>query len=429
MIVVGGRVAGSTLAARLGRAGFRVLLLERDALPSLPAVSSPIIYAPTMAMLDEIGADEAAYAHNTPRLYHMVNVSRAFQARIRIPDYRGRDYAYAVDRARFDAALWDTALRQPGVTGRQQFAVTDLLREGERVVGVIGKARGGATETLHAGLVIGADGRFGVVSRKSGAGERDVSSRYPTSVYYAYWRGVLPLPEGPAAAAYEGDGPYGYLVMDSADGQAAVAIEGRSDIIAPPAGDSEAWYEGLLQQYPALWSRFVCAERVTTVRGMRNVGNLYREPGGPGWALVGDAYHQKDPLDGQGIYDAVATAKALAHSLKRWRQGTLTYEAALADYDETARVLTYGMYKTLQNRIRTSFYAPPALPEQWQRWIADDPAMGTLLGKMLTRQLPADAVTLLAPGIIAGAIARGAVRDFGSQVRQQLRERLPFLPL
>ena len=68
VIIVGGRAAGSTLAARLGRSGLRVLLLERAAFPSLPAVSSPIIYASTMQMLDEIGANEQEYARNTPRI-------------------------------------------------------------------------------------------------------------------------------------------------------------------------------------------------------------------------------------------------------------------------------------------------------------------------------------------------------------------------
>ncbi|MBC8098595.1 MAG: FAD-dependent monooxygenase, partial [Armatimonadetes bacterium] len=38
VIIVGGRPAGSTLAARLGQYGLRVLLLERGTFPSLPAV-------------------------------------------------------------------------------------------------------------------------------------------------------------------------------------------------------------------------------------------------------------------------------------------------------------------------------------------------------------------------------------------------------
>src|SRR5690349_15226383 len=108
-IIVGGRPAGATLAARLGQAGLRVLLLERATLPSAPAASCPAIYPATMRLLDEIGADEAAYAGGTPRLRRMLSEVRDdFRISIPLPMVHGRDYLYAIDRARFDAALWQT---------------------------------------------------------------------------------------------------------------------------------------------------------------------------------------------------------------------------------------------------------------------------------------------------------------------------------
>ncbi|MEL6149749.1 MAG: FAD-dependent monooxygenase, partial [Chloroflexota bacterium] len=42
VIIVGGRVAGSTLAAYLGKAGIRVLLLERATFPEPHPASSPM---------------------------------------------------------------------------------------------------------------------------------------------------------------------------------------------------------------------------------------------------------------------------------------------------------------------------------------------------------------------------------------------------
>jgi flavin-dependent dehydrogenase len=39
---------------------------------------------------------------------------------------------------------------------------------------------------------------------------------------------------------------------------------------------------------------------------------FFRESAGPGWALVGDAGHFKDPAPGQGISDAFRQAEALA---------------------------------------------------------------------------------------------------------------------
>src|SRR4029453_10564573 len=146
-IIVGGRPAGATLAARLGQAGLRVLLLERATLPSAPAASCPAIYPATMCMLDEIGADEAAYARGTPRLRRMVSEVRDdFRISFPIPALFGRDYLYAIDPRPFDAALWDTAARCPSVDAREGFAVTDVLRNGEQVTGVVGRVAGSADQ-------------------------------------------------------------------------------------------------------------------------------------------------------------------------------------------------------------------------------------------------------------------------------------------
>jgi 2-polyprenyl-6-methoxyphenol hydroxylase-like FAD-dependent oxidoreductase len=152
------------------------------------------------------------------------------QFAIPIPDYKGRDYAYAVDRARFDAALWDAALRFPGVTGEQGFNVSDLLIDADgRVTGVTGTDAERVARRCTAPLVVGADGRYSLVARKMNAAEHDVHEEAPTTIYYAYWRGLAPHDDrGPLAISYAGSRPgVGYLVMDSADATAAVVVEGR----------------------------------------------------------------------------------------------------------------------------------------------------------------------------------------------------------
>jgi flavin-dependent dehydrogenase len=430
-IIVGGRVSGSALAARLALYGYEVLLLERETFPSLPAVSSPIIYASTMRILDEIGADEDVYARDTPRIHHMSVISRSGQvSQLRIPDYKGRNYAYAIDRARFDEALWQNAISKKCVTGYQGFSVTDLLWDDDgRVVGVTGKDKQGESCEFRASAVIGADGRFSMVARKVNASTRDEHDEHPTSIYYAYWRDVPYLEGyGATAAAYEADDAFGYLVMDSADGQAVIAIEGRSDTLET-CGDAEKLYIDMLKRNPYIWRRIQESEMVTSVRGMRNISNAYRQAGGAGWALVGDAYHQKDPLDGQGIYNAVITGKALAQALRRWRDGDYTWEEAIADYDRVARIKTFSMYQTLQTRVRTSFYSPindlplpTSATDTLTRWITEDDAVNDLMGKMLTRQLPPEMINLLAPPTMLGAVAKGSLRD----ARRWLEKRLPI---
>ncbi|MFN8530869.1 MAG: NAD(P)/FAD-dependent oxidoreductase, partial [Anaerolineae bacterium] len=287
VIIVGGRPSGSTLAARLGQAGLKVLLLERSTLPSLPAASCPIIYASTMHLLDEIGADESAYARGTPKLRKMSNVLGDMAIDMPIPGVSGRDYAYAIDRARFDAALWDTALRSPTVEGRMGFSAVDLLRDGDRVIGVTGHRADRVMQSFTADLVVGADGRHSFVGRKANAAVTDEHDEYPTSLYYAYWKNAAPLNDGvpQVVALGNGDG-YGILMMDSADGTLALGIEGRTERIEPDESTSiRENYLKLIREFPLVWKRVQQAEMIGDVRGIKNVGNLYRVPGGEGWAL------------------------------------------------------------------------------------------------------------------------------------------------
>jgi flavin-dependent dehydrogenase len=425
VIIVGGRPAGSTLAARLGMAGLRVLLLERAQMPALPGASCPIIYASTMALLDDIGADEAEYARGTPRIRRMVNAGAELRGAIWLPMVLGRDYGYAIDRARFDFALWQHALSFPTVTGRLGFSLTDLVCEDGRVVGIVGGEAGQPRETIRARLVIGADGRFSTVARKAGAAQRDTHIENPTSIYYAYWRGAPPYDDqGAAAVAWSPGTGFGFLMMDSADDTVVVAVEGQSALIDPPAGKVEAWYLDLLRSYPVIWERLQHAEMITDVRGMKQIGNLYRQPGGSGWALVGDAYHQKDPIDGQGIYDAVFTAKVLAEVVTAYVTGELTWDEALAQYDETARQETYPMYRSTLQRVQTSLYneSPDWFNRlavtTWGRWLFEDRLMLEQMGLMLTRQIrPSEMMT--AP-LVVGALLRGPLRDLSQFLQRQI---------
>jgi flavin-dependent dehydrogenase len=87
-----------------------------------------------------------------------------------------------------------------------------------------------------------------------------------------------------------------------------------------------------LRAEPLLRERVARARRVTPVRGRGDLENFMRIAAGPGWALVGDAGQHKDPIYGQGIGDAVRTARLLADHVARAAGGEQTWESALAEF-------------------------------------------------------------------------------------------------
>lgn len=427
VIIVGGRVAGSTLAAYLGLAGMRVLLLERAQLPAEHPASSPMIQPVTMSMLDEIGANEADYARNTPKIYRMNAIDGDIKMQLELPEIGGRNYGYALDRARFDAALWDNAVRMATVDGIMNFSVTNLLwnDSGESVVGVEGKrANNSNRERFTAYAVIGADGRFSTVARKADARERNQHDQHPTSLYYGYWKNVTPFDDsGESTSTVYGTeaNTHAYLIMDSADGTAAVCIEGRSDVVAPEKGQLDDFYLEMLKQQPEVWERIQDAELVTSVHGMRKIGNFYRDAGGAGWALVGDAYHQKDPIDGQGIYDAVFTARTLAQALVDWHTGEKTWDEAIAWYDEHAQAHTTPQYEMTLFRVQQSLYpsvniSPMAkkLLETPVRWLTKDHQFRRRAGLALNRQI--DPRKAADARFVAIAMLRGSLRELSEKL-------------
>ena len=63
-----------------------------------------------------------------------------------------------------------------------------------------------------------------------------------------------------------------------------------------------------------------------------SVPNFFRKPYGPGWALVGDAGYNKDPITAQGISDAFRDAEACAAALDDVFTGARSFDDAMADY-------------------------------------------------------------------------------------------------
>lgn len=412
VIIVGGRVAGSTLAARLAPAGLNILLLERGQLPSPHPASSPIIHPNTMHLLDDIGADETMYAQSAPRLGRFVYEIQNFRAFNQSAFLHGRGYGYAINRGHFDHTLWQMALRYPNVVGYQSCAVVDLLWEGERVVGVKAK-RGGETVTFYAPAVVGADGRFSFVARKVNAPAYSTFERFPTSAFYAYWEGVTPYDETgePTIHFISAHRGVGMLMLEAAEGKTAVVVEGQTAKLHPAEGGGTDIYLDWLKKTPAAWRRLQHGRPVTAVHGMKNITNGFRQAYGPGWALVGDAVHQKDPVDGQGIYDALFSAKCLAEALLMWHSGTV-WETALAQYKKEMEKGMWEMYVATLITSFEYFYLPLDNPllRTVARWWFEDPEYRRRLALFLGRGF-AHPRRWRPWWVLAAAMAKGAGRD------------------
>ena len=73
----------------------------------------------------------------------------------------------------------------------------------------------------------------------------------------------------------------------------------------------EQSYVSAMDLAPALAERLRAAKRQASLAGAM-VPNFFRQPYGPGWALVGDAGYNRDFITAQGMLDAFRDAETCA---------------------------------------------------------------------------------------------------------------------
>jgi 2-polyprenyl-6-methoxyphenol hydroxylase-like FAD-dependent oxidoreductase len=418
VIIVGGRPAGASLAARLGKRGVRVLIVDRATFPSHPGVpSSPAIHAGTMALLDELGIEQATYDDVHARMRALlIDIAGVFTAKFPVPKLaNGRDYVMGIDRAKFDAALWDHLDRFPSVEKRSGFNVTNLAWQGKRVVGIIGATKGETPREITARCIIGADGRYSLIARKAGSEIVEDASTYTSTVYFANWKGVKPLhPDYQVGYVHATARGLDALFFAMPNGEWCINTHARSDRVRID-GNPERYYMDTLRSLPRVWKYLEKAERTSNLMGIKQIGNGYRRPSGPGWVLVGDAVHYKDPADGQGIYDALISAKLLDGALDQWLSEKASWESAMDSYRRELWNETHAMFIVTTTRIKRELYSEPPMPivRTLMRWMMTDPQYAETFIRVQGRDRPPE--SLLSNKLAASAVARSIWREITSR--------------
>ena len=167
VIVVGARCAGGPTAMLLARRGYRVLLVDRATFPS-DTLSTHFIKPPGVAMLRRWGLLDQVIASGCPPVTRFRFDYGPVVLAGSPPPLDGGGECYAPRRTILDSILVEAAA-QAGAEVRPAFTVDAVLIEEQGVAGIRGHARGGATLTERARLVVGADGRRSLVARPPGA--------------------------------------------------------------------------------------------------------------------------------------------------------------------------------------------------------------------------------------------------------------------
>jgi menaquinone-9 beta-reductase len=305
VIVVGGGPAGSSTAAALVELGHRVLLFDKASFPRHKPCSDYVNPAGAR-LLAEMGLlqpilDAGAHCMDG-MLVHAPNGGRFLADYAKAEPGRA---AIGLSRYHLDQLLLERA-KSTGVTVCERAHVRELLRDGERVIGVVATIDG-LREEIRAPLVIGADGRNSVVARSLGIS--DPMRWLRKTGIAAHYRGVTGLDR--YGEMHVGRHLYAGLAPLEC-GLTNVTIVAGDRSVQQRAASIENYFAEALRTLPAVAAKLDGAERVGGIRGVGTMAHRARRTAGDGYLLVGDAATFLDPFAGEGIYEALLAATLAA---------------------------------------------------------------------------------------------------------------------
>ena len=335
-IVVGARCGGAPTAMLLARKGYRVLAVDRATFPS-DTVSTHLIHPPGVGALRRWGLLDGVIATGCPAIHTYAFDFGPFTL-TGSPGVDRTDGAYAPRRTVLDKILVDAA-SAAGAEVREGFTVEEIVFDGDRVAGIRGRGRGGASVTEQARVVVGADGLHSLVARAVNA-ERYREKPPLLVAYYSYWSG---LPVEGRFQAYSR--PHrAFAAWPTNDGLTLVIGGWPYAEFESNKADIEGNFLRVIDLAPELSERLRKARREERFAGMA-VAGYFRKPFGPGWALVGDAGYNKDFITAQGIQDAFRDAELCVRALDEAHAGRRPFQEAMADYQAARDGHVLPMYE------------------------------------------------------------------------------------
>jgi 2-polyprenyl-6-methoxyphenol hydroxylase-like FAD-dependent oxidoreductase len=357
--IAGGGPAGMVLAYLLARAGVEVLVLEKHA-DFLRDFRGDTIHPTTLELMYELGLlDEFL------KIPH--DELRELAAEIGGAKITVSDFSHVPTHCKFIALMpqWDFlnfmgdhAKRYPEFNLRMQAEVTDLILEGDRVIGVRAKTLLGPLE-VRAELVIGADGRHSLVREKAGLEVKTFGS--PIDVLWM--RISRHASDPPQTFGHIDSGKILVMIQRGEYWQCAFVIS-KGAIGAIRENGLTAFREDIVRLQPFVRGREQELKSWDDIKLLTVVIDRLKKWHRPGLLCIGDSAHAMSPIGGVGInlaiQDAVAAANILAPAFLRGATpGMIPAMEALTEAITSAgtipEAIAMGLTPALENALAAHF--------------------------------------------------------------------------
>ncbi|RME16555.1 MAG: geranylgeranyl reductase family protein, partial [Bdellovibrio sp.] len=169
VVVVGGGPSGSASAILLSKMGYNVAVVDKAKFPR-DKVCGDGLSGKSVGILRELGIEDEF--EEVPNRYSdgvLFSSPDGTMLEVEIPKEKQKEiHGHVIRRVDFDNLLASKA--KESCTFLEEHSVIDVVKEGEKIVGVRAKGPKGIVE-VRGKIVIGADGAGSIVAMKTGQGQ------------------------------------------------------------------------------------------------------------------------------------------------------------------------------------------------------------------------------------------------------------------
>ena len=225
VIVVGAGPAGCAVSALLGRAGRRVLLVDRASVPR-PRLCTHALMPSAIPVLADLGVLRAVLDAGAQRWWGVRLLMEGTRISADLPRRRAATpYGLSLRRAYLDPILFDAAASAPDVDVRLGWTALAPLVERGAVRGLRLRGPDGAERVVRSRLVVAADGRRSPLLAAAGCPMKALPNRHVA--WIAYVAGVPAEARPCLEAFYRGGRSVSLLPADGGLRVAGVVVPGN----------------------------------------------------------------------------------------------------------------------------------------------------------------------------------------------------------
>lgn len=343
LVVAGGGPSGSTLATLVAMQGHKVLLLEKERFPRYQ-IGESLLPSTIHGICVMLGIDEevknAGFPLKRGGTFRWGTSPDPWTFTFALsPAMAGpTSYAYQVERMKFDSILLDNA-RHKGVDVREGYSVSDVVVEGDRVVGVRFKDDEGRQQTVRSKYFGAAAGNASHLHKKLG-GTREYSDLFRNVALFCYFedgKRLDPPNEGNILCAAFKDGWFWYIPLSDKLTSVGAVIAREKAYKIQQQGHEDAMSE-FIASCPIIADYLSSARRVTEgpygqFRVRKDYSYCNTRFWKPGMFAVGDAACFVDPVFSSGVHLATYSALLAARSVNTCLEGGIDEERCFSEFE------------------------------------------------------------------------------------------------